>query len=165
MTAAVRRLESDYAGEDTPLATYGALIAAFTATGATVVAGAARSGRLPERFAVYDLALAAVASQRLARLISKARVTSVLRAPLTRYRRRGRPGEVDETPRRSGAGLALGQLVVCPFCMAQWAALGFVAGLVFAPRTTRTVSAVLTVASAADLMQEAALALLSGGDG
>jgi hypothetical protein len=152
---ATERLEAEYAGEDTPLASYGALLAGFGTLVGSVVVAAGRRGRLPERIAPYDLALAGVATQRLSRLIAKDRVGAVLRAPFTRYQSRGRPGEVEESPRGSGAALALGQLLVCPFCLAQWVALGMVTGLLFAPRVTRTASAVLTVASLADLLQEA----------
>lgn len=148
------RLETDYGGEETPLASYGALIAGFGTLAAAAVAAAARRDRLPERIAPYDLALAGVAAQRLSRLIAKDRVGAVLRAPLTRYRGRGRPGELEEAPRREGAGLALGQLLVCPFCLAQWTSLALVTGLLFAPRATRAVSAVLTVGTLADLVQE-----------
>jgi Protein of unknown function (DUF1360) len=155
MMHATERLESRYGGDDTPLASYGALIAAFGALAGSVVVAAGRRDHLPERIAPYDLALAGIATQRLSRLIAKDRVTAVLRAPFTRYQGRGRPGELEEAPRRGGAGLALGQLLVCPFCLAQWVALAMVAGLLFAPRATRTASAVLTVGSVADLLQEA----------
>lgn len=148
-------LEAEYRGDATPLAGYAALIAAFAAAGGGALAGAARSGRLPDRLRTSDLALAGVATHRLARLIAKDRVTSVLRAPFTRYQRRGRAGEVEEEPRGHGPALALGQLIVCPFCLSQWIALGFVSGLVFAPRATRAAASVLAVSAAADLLQEA----------
>jgi hypothetical protein len=155
MTETAHRLEQQYAGEDTPLGAYAALLATFAAAGGSVLAGAARRGKMPDRLDVYDLALASVATQHLARLITKDRVTSVLRAPFTRYQRRGRPSELEERPRRSGPGLAVGQLLVCPFCIGQWIALGFVSGLLFAPRTTRTVASVLAIGAVADALQEA----------
>jgi hypothetical protein len=154
MVHATERLETAYGGQDTPLASYGALVAGFGTLIGSVVVAAGRRGRLPERIAPYDLALAGVATQRLSRLIAKDRVGAVLRAPFTRYQGRGRPGEIEEAPRRGGAGLAVGQLLVCPFCLAQWVSLGMVAGLLFAPRVTRTASAVLAVGSVADLLQE-----------
>jgi hypothetical protein len=151
---ATEHLEAAYEGEDTPLTAYGGLIAAFgTAFGGLFLA-AGRRGRLPERVPFRDIALLALASQRLARLIAKDRVGAAMRAPLTRYQTRGRPGEIEETPRRAGAGLALGQLVLCPFCLSQWIALGMVSGFVFAPRATRTGAAVLAVGSLADVLQE-----------
>jgi Protein of unknown function (DUF1360) len=164
MAHVAERLEAGYGGEAAPLASYGALVAGFGALAGSVVVAAARRDRLPERVAPYDLALAAIATQRLSRLIAKDRVGAVVRAPFTRYQGRGRPGEVEETPRRRGIGLALGQLLVCPFCLAQWVALAMVAGLLFAPRTTRTVSAVLAVGSVADLLQEAYARTVPGPD-
>jgi hypothetical protein len=156
MAQQMQSLEADYQGEDTPLAGYAALIVGFAAAGGTVLAGAIRSGKLPERMHPGDLAMSCFATQHLARLIAKDRVTSPLRAPFTRYQRRGRPGEVEEAPRRqSGPALALGQLIVCPFCLGQWIALGFVSGLVFAPRATRAAASVLTISAVADLLQEA----------
>lgn len=154
MVQATDRLEAAYGGEDTPLATYGALVAGFGTLVGSLVVAAGRRGRLPERIAPYDLALAGIATQRLSRLIAKDRVGAVVRAPFTRYEGRGRPGEVEEAPRGAGAGLAVGQLLVCPFCLAQWVSLGMVAGLLFAPRATRTASAVLAVSSVADVLQE-----------
>ena len=155
VTETAHRVEEEYAGEETPLATYAALLATFTAAGGSVLAGAARRGKMPDRFGVYDLVLTSVATQHLARLITKDRVTSPLRAPFTRYQKRGRPSELEEEPRRSGPGLAVGQLLVCPFCIGQWIALGFVSGLLFAPRTTRTVASVLAIGGVADALQEA----------
>ena len=163
MVERLHTLEGEYGGQDAPLAGYAGLIAAFTAAGAGVLAGAARGGRLPDRLRTPDLALACVATQHLARLIAKDRVTSVLRAPLTRYQGRGRPGEVEEAPRGDGPALAVGQLMVCPFCLSQWIALGFVAGLVFAPRPTRAAASVLTVSAVADLLQEAYVRFVPAG--
>jgi hypothetical protein len=155
VTETAHRLESEYAGEDTPLATYAALLATFTAAGGSVLAGAARRGKMPDRLDVYDLALASVATQHLARLVTKDRVTSVLRAPFTRYQKPGRPSELEEKPRGTGPRLVAGQMLVCPFCVGQWIALGFVTGLMFAPRTTRTVASVLAISGVADALQEA----------
>jgi hypothetical protein len=147
-------VEAAYEGDNTPLAAYGGLIAAFGAASGGLFLAAGRRGRLPQRIAFADIALLGLASQRLSRLVAKDRVGAALRAPLTRYQARGRPGELEETPRREGAGLALGQLVLCPFCLSQWIALGMVSGLVFAPRATRTAAAVLAVGSLADVLQE-----------
>jgi hypothetical protein len=165
MASTTARLQQAYAGEDTPLRPYGGLIAGFAVATGGMLVGAGRAGRLPERVAVYDIALGALAAQRLSRLLAKDRVGAVLRAPLTRYQGRGRPGEVEETPRRGGAGLALGQLVVCPYCLDQWAALAFVSGLVVAPRATRAVAATLAVGSLSDILQAAYAAFVPAGGG
>jgi Protein of unknown function (DUF1360) len=46
-------------------------------------------------------------------------------------------------------------MIVCPFCLGQWIALGFISGFLFAPRATRAAASVLTVSATADLLQEA----------
>ena len=47
----------------------------------------------------------------------------------------------------------VGELVSCPFCIAQWAATGYAIGLVFAPRATRMVGAAMTAVAASDWLQ------------
>jgi Protein of unknown function (DUF1360) len=157
----------DYEADD-PLAAYGALVALFTAASAGLLVAAERDRRLPDRLNLYDLALVTMATQRLARSLTKDRVTSVVRAPFTRRNGRGAAGEVEDAPRGHGLGLAVGQLLTCPFCVGEWIALGFVSGLLFAPRATRAAASVLAVTSAADLLQSAYVAVAprpSGGEG
>jgi hypothetical protein len=153
MVHATERLGAGYAGEDTPLAGYGALVAGFGTLVGSVVVAAGRRGRLPERIPLYDLALAGIATQRLARLIAKDRVGAVVRAPFTRYQGRGRPGEIEEAPRRSGAGLAIGQLLVCPFCLAQWVATAALAGFAVVPRFTRFICSIFAAVTISDFLQ------------
>jgi hypothetical protein len=151
---------AEYEGEDAPLAAYGALVALFTAASAGLLVAAERERRLPDRLNVYDLALATLATQRLARSLTKDRVTAVVRAPFTKRSGKGAAGEVEDAPRGRGFALAIGQLVTCPFCVAEWIALGFVSGLVFAPKATRAAASVLAVTSAADMLQSAYVALV-----
>jgi len=61
--------------------------------------------------------------------------------------------EVEEAARGSGLRRAVGELLVCPDCLGQWVAGGFLAGLVAAPRPTRAVAAMFTVYAAADALQ------------
>src|SRR5262245_19817889 len=110
--------------------------------GAGVALGRWRGVRLPERVGPGDLALVAVATHRLSRLISKDSITSVVRAPFTRYAEPAGAGEVNEEVRGSGFRHAAGELVACPFCLDQWVATAFVGGLVVAPRATRVVASV-----------------------
>ena len=150
----------DYGAPGAPLGAYAGLITAFLGAGSALVAQAARRGA-PDRLAAGDVVLAAVAVHRLSRVVTKDRVTSVIRAPLTEYEGRGAPGEVEEHARRdSGPALALGQLLTCPYCVGEWAALGMTAGFLFAPRATRALATVLTVAAAADAMQAAYVRLV-----
>src|SRR3954465_13088705 len=106
-----------------------------------VSAGAAAvraSGReLPERIPPGDVALLAVATFRLARRIAKDPVTSPLRAPFTTFE--GASGEAELAEQVCGDGVrhAVGELLTCPFCLAQWVGTAFVFGYVAAPRATR----------------------------
>jgi hypothetical protein len=85
--------------------------------------------------------------------MAKDKVTSVLRAPFTRYEGKGGPAEIEEEPRGKGMRRALGELLLCPYCLDQWVATGFVAGGVFAPRVTRLVASTFTVVALADFLQ------------
>ena len=136
-----------------PLGGYTALMVAFNAAVAAGLIRAERTGRLPARYALGDLALASVATYKLSRLISKDRVTSALRAPFTRFQEDSGHGEVEEAARGTGLRRAVGELLVCPDCLGQWVAAGFLGGLVAAPRPTRAVAAMFTVYAAADALQ------------
>src|SRR5215207_3690156 len=144
---------SGHADQYRPLGGYAALMLAFNAAVAAGLIGAERAGRLPVRYAVSDLALASVATYTLSRVISKDRVTSALRAPFTRFQEDSGHGEVEEAARGTGLRRAVGELLVCPDCLGQWVAAGFLGGLVAAPRPTRTVAAMFTVYAAADALQ------------
>ena len=115
-----------------------------------------RSGReLPERFPAGDLFLMSVGTYKLSRLIAKDRITSFVRAPLTRFQGESdRPGEVSEEPRGSGMRRALGELLVCPYCLGQWIGTGFLAVYLRDPRLARTVASLFAVVAASDLLQE-----------
>ncbi len=139
--------------DEEPLHAHAVLVTLFSAAAAAVLATASRRGS--QRIGLGDLVLGAVATQRLSRLLTKDRVTSGLRAPFARRRTDddGLPGEVEDTPAGAGLRLAIGQLLTCPYCVAQWVSLGFVAGFSLAPRQTRLVAATLAITSAADLAQ------------
>ena len=93
------------------------------------------SGReLPERIPFGDAALLTVATFRLARRIAKDPVTAPLRAPFTRFEGPSGHAEVAEEVREhGGVKHAVGELLTCPFCLAQWVGTGFVFGYVTAP--------------------------------
>jgi hypothetical protein len=149
-----REIEAYAAGHDRPLKDYGAFMAAYGAGIAALVAVGRRRGvRLPERIGIGDLALAAVATHRVSRLVSKDSITSVVRAPFTRYVEPAGAGEVNEEVRGTGLRHAIGELLGCPFCLGQWVGTGFVAGLVFAPRATRVVASVFGIVAASDALQ------------
>src|SRR5206468_10705708 len=110
---------------------------------------------LPERPSFSDLALTAIATAKVARLVSRDSVTSPLRAPFTRFESEGGPAEVNEDVRGHGTQHALGELLTCPFCVSQWVATGFAFGLVLSPRVTRQVAGLFASLEAADLLQYA----------
>ncbi len=150
----VEDVVSAYAqGEDRPLRSYAALVAAYGTVLAGLLAFAGRRGGLPEHLAFHDLVLAAVATQKVSRLVAKAPVTSPLRAPFTRYKGTSGPSQLEEEVRGEGARHALGEFVSCPFCLSQWVATGFVFGLALSPRATRLIASIFATVAASDLLQ------------
>jgi hypothetical protein len=115
-----------------------------------------RSGReLPDSVAPGDLALITVATHKASRLITKERVTSAVRAPFTEFEGRGGPAEVEEHARGHGLRRAVGELLICPYCLSMWIAVAFAAGLIVAPRATRWVASVFVVQFGSDVLQVA----------
>jgi hypothetical protein len=140
--------------QDHPLGSYAALVGVFNVAFLGGLVALHRSGReLPERVGLGDVVLVATATQKLSRLITRDRVTSALRAPFTRYQEAAGHGEVEEAARGQGLRRAIGELVVCPYCVSLWVAGGFVTGLVAAPRATRLVGATFSALAAADALQ------------
>lgn len=141
-------------GEEKPLRSYRLLMGVFSLLAAGFARWFHRSGReLPARVAAGDLALITVASHKASRLIAKDRVTSGLRAPFTRFEDEGGPGEVSEQARGEGLRRAIGELLICPYCLGMWTSAAFVAGLLVAPRFTRWTAAVLTAFFGSEVLQ------------
>jgi hypothetical protein len=137
-----------------PLGGYAVLTATFLALSGGFAAWLRRSGReLPARVDPGDLALITVATHKASRLVAKDRVTSAVRAPFTRFEDDAGPGEVSEVARGRGLRRAIGELIVCPYCLALWIAAAFNAGLVVAPRATRWTAAVFAALFGSDLLQ------------
>jgi Protein of unknown function (DUF1360) len=137
-----------------PLGGYAAVIGLYGALTGGFAAWMKRSGRTaPEQIDTRDLALMTLATHKLTRLIARDRVTSVVRAPFTRFQDDGGPGEVDEAARGSGLQRTLGELLVCPYCLSMWTATAFVAGHLVAPRATRLISSTFAVLAGSDLLQ------------
>jgi hypothetical protein len=140
--------------ERPPFAAYATFAIVFHAAMAGAVAAAKRSGRdLPEHVEPCDIVLIGTASHKLSRLISKKKVTAFVRAPFTELEGRAGPAELEERPRGSGLRRAMGELLVCPYCLGLWASGAFHAGLLFAPRATRFSASVLTAMSISDFLQ------------
>jgi hypothetical protein len=150
-------LTAHYApGEERPLRSYVILTGAYgTAFAGSLVALRARGHDLPERITAGDVMLIGVATHKLSRLVAKDKVTSFLRAPFTRFQQSSGHGEVEEEPCGHGVRLAVGELLVCPYCLAQWVATGFTLGLVGAPRLTRLLGTVFVAHTVSDFLQVA----------
>src|SRR3954471_2282870 len=154
-------------GEERPLLDHAALVGVYGAA----VAGLSilvkrRRRKLPERIPASDLAVLSVATHKLSRMLTKDTVTAPFRAPFTRLKGPGAAGEVNEEPRdESPARHAVGELVTCPFCMAQWVGTGFLFGYLLDPRATRAAASLFTMVAASDALQYAYTALGETVDG
>jgi hypothetical protein len=140
--------------ERPPLLSYATLMLVFGALFGTGLLAARRQGReLPERVGAADLLLVGVASHKVSRLISKDKVTSPLRAPFTELEEPGGPSELEERSRGKGVRRALGELLVCPYCLSLWVVAAFSIGLLFAPRLSRYLAAIFTALTLSDFLQ------------
>lgn len=148
-------------GEPRPLLGYVTLTSTY-AVGALTLGLLARL-RGADRVSTRDLLLITVATHRLSRTLAKDAVTSPLRAAFTRYQGRGLPSEVNEEvaphQQHDQIGHAVGELVSCPFCLAQWCATALVAGQLIAPTTTRHITSTFTAVAGADVLHFAYSAL------
>ncbi|MEA2254618.1 MAG: hypothetical protein QOG35_663 [Solirubrobacteraceae bacterium] len=139
--------------QERPLGGYAALMGLFATLAGAFAAWFRASGReLPDRMEPGDLALVTVATHKASRLLAKDRVTSTVRAPFTRYEDDAGPAEVSEEARGRGLRRAVGELLVCPYCVGLWMSALFAAGLLVAPRFTRWTAAVLTALFGADVL-------------
>lgn len=150
----VRHQGDEYApGQDRPLAGYLAGMTVYSG----LVAGLGALARAQQRPlpspTPFEVLLVGAATHKVARLISKESITSALRAPFTRYTGVSGPAELSEEVRGDGWRHAVGELVTCPFCLAQWTATAFTFGLVFAPRATRLVATTMAAVAASDFLQ------------
>ena len=140
--------------QERPLGGYALLIGTYTLTTVAFATWFKHSGRLvPERVSTRDLILMTVATHKLTRIIARDRVTSVLRAPFTRFQDDAGPAEVDEAARGTGARRAVGELLVCPYCLGMWVATALTGAHMAAPRSTRMVTSAFAVVAGADLLQ------------
>ena len=136
-----------------PLGGYAKLIAVYgVAAGGLALALRKRSGRI-QRLDPMDLALYGLATEHLSRLITKDSVTAVLRAPFTEFKEPAGEGEVNEEVVGHGTRHAVGELLTCPFCAAQWVATALVAGRVAAPNLTNAIVTVSATARLSDYLQ------------
>jgi hypothetical protein len=139
---------------EVPLGGYAALMTLFGTIAGGAVAGAVRSGRgIPSRVPFRDIALIGIATHKLARTLAKDKVTAPLRAPLTRLQDSAGMGEVKEEVRVTGVKRALGDLVLCPYCLSAWFAMGLFSGYLYSPAAVRLIASTFTAISISDFLQ------------
>jgi hypothetical protein len=144
--------------EHRPLRGYSVLTGTFLAAFGGSLLAARRAGHeLPERYSPLDIATVGVATHKLSRRITKDKVTGALRSPFTEDPEPAGRGEVEEKPRGTGLQRAIGELLVCPYCVGNWVAAAFGVGLVTAPRFTRLVAFIYTTQATSDFLQLAYL--------
>jgi hypothetical protein len=162
----VRQQKRAYAPtEDRPLGGLLGAMGVYTAAVAAAATAIRASGRpLPDRVPLGDAVLMTIGTFRLARRIAKDPITSPLRAPFTSFRGPSGEAEIAEVVREhGGVKHAVGELLTCPFCLAQWVATGFVLGYATAPRATRLAALTMTMVAGSDVLQFAYDALQNGG--
>jgi hypothetical protein len=137
-----------------PFLPYLSFMTVFGTLVAAALAIAKRQGReLPEQVSAGELLLVGTASHKLARLLAKDKVTSPLRAPFTELEGSGGPAEFEECSRGTGLRKAIGELLICPFCLGLWIVAAFSVGLLFAPRVTRFIASLFTALTISDFFQ------------
>ena len=152
-------------GEERPLAgDLGAMGVYLGLVGAAATAVRSSGRELPDSIPVGDAFLLTVATFRLARRIAKDPVTAPVRAPFVRFEGASGHAEVAEEVREhGGVKHAVGELLTCPFCLAQWAGTGFVFGYVTAPKATRLAALTMTMVAGSDVLQFVYDAIQNGG--
>ena len=142
-------------GEERPLAGDLGAMTVYVGLVSAAAAAVRASGReLPERVPAADAALMTVATFRLARRIAKDPVTRPIRAPFTRFQGPSGHAEVAEEVREhGGVKHAVGELLTCPFCLAQWVGTAFVFSYVAAPKATRLAALTMTMVAGSDVLQ------------
>ena len=144
-------------GEEVPLGGYAVLAATYAGL---VTLGLARLGKkLPSRYSLADLLLLGIATHKLARTLTKAKVTSPIRAPFVHYEGPAGFGELKDDSRGRGLRRAVGDLLTCPWCAAPWVAAPLLFGLTVRPRTTRALAALAVAVTISDFLNYAQMAM------
>lgn len=169
LTRQVHQIEREYGHPEVSMPTYAGLATSFNAAMVLLaIAARRRSARQhPDGIAdaqldlpLREVALLAIASFRLSRLIARDKVTSFIRAPFVQYRGKGEaPGEVDEQPHGRGFHKVLGELVTCPYCLEVWTTGALGALLLLRPYEGRVATRMLSAVAGADLLQESYIVL------
>ena len=149
---------SEYSPDDPkPLRSYAAMTTVWAGAVTAFVVSQRRSGRpFPAGVPIADVALLTAGTYKLSRLITKDRVMAFARAPFTRYQGEAdRPSEVSEEASGEGMQHAIGELLVCPYCISQWVGAGLLAAYVREPDLTRSAAMLLTIVAGSDFLHQA----------
>src|SRR5687767_9580057 len=108
-------------GESTPAWAYAGLLALYAAGLGGFALWLRRSGRELPRPGITDVLLVGAATHKASRLLTKEKVTRPLREPFAEVEGEGElPRELDQQPQGTGMRRAVGELLICPYCLAQW---------------------------------------------
>jgi Protein of unknown function (DUF1360) len=139
-------------GDPRPLKGYAGILVGYATLAGALTLGLRRKRFRLKSLSPMDLLLYALATEHFSRVITKDSLTSVIRGPFTRFDEPAGEGEVNEEVIGSGIRHAVGELLTCPFCMAQWVATGLVAGSVAMPALTTAVVSISAAARASDYL-------------
>jgi hypothetical protein len=121
--------------------------AALSLASGSPLAVLAASARDREALEPKELVPLSAATFALSKLIVREKAETWIRRPFVE----DAPGEA--RPRGHGLRYAVGELLTCTRCTGAWSALSLVALRLHAPRTARTVTAVLAASAGNDLFQ------------
>ena len=145
---------NSYGRKNAPLISFAVLTAIFLGAGGFFLYLALITGiPLQNRFTIFDMLLLVIATHKVAWLISKDEVLSFVRAPFVRFRGWSYPGAaMHEEARGTGMQFALGELLLCPWCVGMWVAAYFVISFLFFPDITRVIAIIFTVLMMSDFL-------------
>jgi hypothetical protein len=144
---------SGYSEQEQPFGSYATTAAIFNIGMVTAFVTAKRRGRIPERFRFVDMVAMGFATHKIARLVTSDSVTSFIRAPFVHLDEKKGTNTIKESPRGHGAQRSMGELLSCPECTGQWVAGALLAGMLHAPRVTRSITSMYTALALGDLLQ------------
>ncbi|MFU8802749.1 MAG: DUF1360 domain-containing protein [Bradymonadaceae bacterium] len=144
--------------EQLPMKGYGILLGLFGVSFMTLMGWARRRKMFVEEIDVADLIVLGVGSHKLARIITKDRITTVLRQPFTVYEgtEGALPAEVTEHVRRDGGEFraAVGELLTCPYCASTWSTTALFGTYLSDRKLGRTIGMFFSLIAVADIAQK-----------
>jgi hypothetical protein len=147
-----KALQEKIEADPRPLEGHAGLLASYAVLAGAVTLGLRRKEFRLRSLSPMDLVLYGLATEHLSRTLTKDSVTAILRVPFTRFKEPAGEGEVNEEVVGHGARHSIGELITCPFCLAQWLATGLIAGSVAAPGLTTAVVSVSAAARVSDYL-------------